>query len=268
MPRPRFQPGVLAALVVIGVGSRTPGRGRSPSPGRAAAECRPVVWVANGAGDLRGCSTSLAEASAAAGDPVEVVPFVWSHGYRQILRDQVDTRHAREQGGRLAAAITDQRNRDPDRRVVVVGHSAGAAVVLAATEHLPAGAIDRLILLAPSVSTRYDLARAACVAREGIDVFSSRKDVWALGVGVRLVGTTDGGRGPAAGRKGFRLPGELSGRVRQHFWSPEWGQTGHTGGHYGVYAPGFARQYLFPLMVGEGNGSLAASTARGPPRVR
>jgi hypothetical protein len=24
-------------------------------------------------------------------------------------------------------------------------------------------------------------------------------------------------------------------------------RTGHTGGHYGVYAPGFIHAYLFPL---------------------
>jgi pimeloyl-ACP methyl ester carboxylesterase len=202
---------------------------------------------------MRGCSTALAAVAAADDDPAEVAAVPWSHGYGRLVLDQTDYQYAREQGRRLADLIREQATRNPGRRQVVVAHSAGAAVGLAAAESLPPGAIDRLILLAPAVSDRYDLGPAARSAREGIDVFYSRKDVWALGVAMRLVGTTDRGRwSVAAGRTGFRVPAgaDWAGAVRQHAWGPDLAATGHDGGHYGAYAPGFARQYLMPMMLG------------------
>lgn len=214
---------------------------------------RPLVWVVDGAGDLRGCSTALAAAGLMAGNPVELSVFAWSHGYRRLLLDQTDATHARAQGARLAAKVLERRRQEPGRRVVLVAHSAGAAVALAAADALPPDSIDRVILLAPSVSTGYDVRPALRAAREGMDVFCSKKDWVALGFVTRMVGTVDRRWAPAAGRIGFREPAgcecEADG-LRQHFWSPEMAWTGHTGGHHGTHAPAFVQAYLFPLMAG------------------
>jgi hypothetical protein len=218
-------------------------------------DTRPLVWVLDGAGDLKGCSNGLSYANLLAGSTVEMSVFAWSHGHRRLYLDQTDGDHAKAQGRRLAAAIQERKAREPGRRVVVVGHSAGSAVALAAAECLPPDSLDRMILLAPSVSTGYDLRPALRSAREGIDVFCSRKDRVALGVAVRLVGTTDNfWSGSAAGRWGFQPkrggaldPFECA-RLRQHFWTAELAWTGHDGGHYGTHAPGFVHAYLFPLF--------------------
>jgi hypothetical protein len=204
----------------------------------------------------------------AAGEPVELVPFSWSHGYRRLLQDQIDMTHARAQGAKLAQAIQERKAKEPGRRVVVVAHSAGCAVAVAACDLLPMDAVDRVLLLAPSVSTGYDIRPTLWSAKEGVDVFCSKKDWVALGFVVRVVGTTDKfWSGSAAGRWGFRPKGsnalaELeAARLRQHFWSQDVAWTGHTGGHHGVHAPVFVQSYLIPLMTGS---PAPALTARGP----
>ncbi len=221
-------------------------------------ESRPLVWVLDGAGDLKGCSNSLVWANMLTDTPVELAVFPWSHGYRKLYADQTDGEHAREQGRKLAEAILERKAREPGRRVVVVGHSAGCGVALAAGDVLPIDAMDRVILLAPSVSTGYDVRPTLWSSREGIDVFCSKKDWVALGFVVRFVGTHDRNRfAPAAGRWGFQPKGSKAladaeaARFRQHFWTEEMSWTGHTGGHHGVNSPEFVRTYLHPLMFAQ-----------------
>jgi pimeloyl-ACP methyl ester carboxylesterase len=218
---------------------------------------RPLVWVLDGAGDLKGSSSALTQANALAGYPVELSVFPWSHGYRRLLMDQIDMGHARAQGTKLAQAILERKAREPGRRVIVIGHSAGCAVELAACDQLPIDAVDRVILLAPSVSTGYDIRPTLWSAKEGVDVFCSTKDWLALGFVIHVVGTTDSfWSGSAAGRWGFKPKGVKSlaemeaTRLRQHFWSPEMSWTGHNGGHHGMHAPAFIQAYLLPLMLG------------------
>ncbi|MDW8241605.1 MAG: alpha/beta hydrolase [Thermogemmata sp.] len=219
---------------------------------------KPLVWIVDGAGDLKGCSNAIGYANAVRGQPLEVVVFPWSHGYRRLLRDQIDGEHARRQGVRLAQAILERKAREPDRRVVLIAHSAGCAVALGAGDVLPPNSVDRIILLAPSVSTGYDLRPTLQAAKEGVDVFCSKRDWVALGFVVRVVGTTDNfWSGAAAGRWGFRqarLAWQdplIASRLRQHFWSPELAWTGHTGGHHGMHAPGFIHTFLWPLILGQ-----------------
>ncbi|HYH65297.1 MAG TPA: alpha/beta hydrolase [Urbifossiella sp.] len=218
---------------------------------RNAADPRPLVWVVDGAGDLRGCSNALVQANLLAGTPIEVSTFNWSHGHRRLLADQVDAGHARDQGKRLAALIRERQAREPGRRVVLVSHSAGCAVTLAAGDYLPADSIDRVVMFAPSVSVGYDLRPSLRAAREGVDVFCSKKDWVALGLVTRVVGTTDRFGAAAAGRNGFRADTVTDADVpllRQHFWTADVAWTGHTGGHHGMYSATFLHHYLFPLV--------------------
>jgi hypothetical protein len=219
---------------------------------------KPLVWVVDGAGDLKGCSNALGAGNAALGDPCELSVFGWSHGHRRLLKDQIGTTHAKAQGARLAREILERKLEEPGRRVVVVAHSAGCAVALAACDLLPIDSVDRVLLLAPSVSTSYDVRPTLWSAKEGVDVFCSRKDWVALGFVVRVVGTTDNfWSGAAAGRFGFKprkgttLTEAESARLRQHFWSEEVAWTGHTGGHHGMHEPAFVQTYLMPLMAGK-----------------
>ncbi len=220
-------------------------------PPRAA---RAVVFAVDGAGGFDEVAPRLDKAVAEAGLPLGVRHFRWTHGYGRVIADQVYFSHVLRQGKKLADAIWRCQEESPGLPISLVGHSAGCAVILAAAEHLPHGTLDRIVLLSPAVSARYDLRPALACARRGIDAFYSARDwVW-LGIGVFLIGTTDRRWGPAAGRVGFRPsvqgPADkiLFSGLRQHAWSPELSWTGHTGGHDGSHQPRFLREFVVPLL--------------------
>jgi pimeloyl-ACP methyl ester carboxylesterase len=216
-----------------------------------------VVFVANGSGDFRTASTNLCQAVAEAAAPLQVETFVWSRGYGRYVLDHTDHANHLAQGRRLAAQVAAYRQACPGRRLYLVGHSAGCAVVLAAAEALPPGGVDRIVLLAPSVCTAYDLRPALRTARCGIDVFHSSEDRLVLGLGMRIVGTAEHGCRTAAGQYGFTpvLAGPadaaLYGNLRQHAWDPAVQWSGNDGGHYGSNRAGFLKAYVLPLLAGD-----------------
>jgi pimeloyl-ACP methyl ester carboxylesterase len=216
-----------------------------------------VVFVANGSGDFRSVSTNLSRAVAEAGLPLEIETAVWSHGYGRYIADHVDHENHLVEGDRLAEQVSAYSRTYPGRKIYLIGHSAGCAVVLRAAERLPPDSVDRIILLAPSVCTEYDLRPALRTARGGIDAFTSEEDRVVLGLGMRIVGTADRRCRTAAGQYGFTpvidAPGDaaLYQRLRQHPWDPMVAWSGHEGGHYGSNQTGYLRAYVLPLLAGE-----------------
>lgn len=246
-------------FVLFGVAMALPACRSVPKPTALPAlpqSGRPVVFVADGAGDFRACSGALRQTASADGLSVEVVTFVWSHGYLRNVADQTDYNHARSRGAILADLARWHREKYPDTPITLLGHSAGSAVVLAAAETLPPGTIDRIVLLSPSLSEGYDIKPALASARDGIDVFVSDSDwIW-LGLIVRFLGTTDNPlAAKAAGRCGFAVSpsnpadGDLYAKLRMHRWQPEQQKLGHDGGHFGFYQPGYLRTVLFPMLT-------------------
>ncbi len=213
-----------------------------------------VVFVADGAGDYRAASTSLRETAAADGWPLDVRTFVWSHGFLRNLADHTDYAWARDRGRELAGVVLAQKQARPDEPVSLVGHSAGSFVVLTAAEQLPPDTLERIVLLAPSVSSGYDVRPALRAARNGMDVFYSHNDRLWLGAFTAFAGTSDDAfETRPAGRFGFEptvQPGEegLYAKLRQYEWNPTLDQTGHDGGHYGAYQPGHLRRFVLPLF--------------------
>src|SRR5919198_4530808 len=171
MPRPLAVPLALIVGACAAAGCAGPGRPDCPPP---PAPCADVVFVANSSGDLRTTTAALCRAVEAEGAPLRVETFAWSHGPGRYLTDHVDHANQRAQGCRLAALVAARRRDCPGAAVYLVGHSAGAAVVLAAAESLPPGSVERVVLLAPSVSYDYDLRPALRAARLGVDAFTSR----------------------------------------------------------------------------------------------
>ena len=224
---------------------------------KVASDREPLILIVDGAGDLKGCSNALRNAAELYQIRLDVETFPWSHGYRKLLKDQIDTRHFRVKGKELADRIAILSEQRPDRPIVLVSYSAGCSVALAACAYLPADTLYRQILLAPSVSTRYDLRPALRSARMGLDVYCSKVDRWALGLVIRCVGTADELRDTkAAGRYGFETiavtPSDtaLYQRLRHHFWSSADERLGHEGRHHGMHAPAFVKEKiidLFPL---------------------
>jgi pimeloyl-ACP methyl ester carboxylesterase len=224
----------------------------APSP--VGYECG-VVFVADGAGGFMATSTALSQAIADVRLPLRVETADWGHGFGRVLADEVDFGHARREGQCLAAQVLEVRRCRPDLAVYLVGHSAGSAVVLAAAEALPPGSVERIVLLAPSVSAGYDLRPALRCVRRSVDVFCSARDWAYLGIGVSLVGTTDRCWTAAGGRTGFRQEAAttedaaLYAKLRQHPWDPCVAWTGNRGGHYGAHQPEFVRAYVLPLLT-------------------
>jgi pimeloyl-ACP methyl ester carboxylesterase len=214
-----------------------------------------VVFAVNGAGNFHGTSSALQRAVAEADLPLTVVSVEWSHGFGRALADQTDWHHAQEQGLCLARRIASYRHAHPGQAIYLVAHSAGSGVALTAAAESPPGSLERVILFAPSVSADYDLRPALRGTRGGMEVFYSRRDVFALGLGMALVGACDGGRGcPAAGRVGFRTRVEtpedaiLYDKLRQHPWQRWQARCGHRGFHSGAHRPGFLHTFVLPLL--------------------
>jgi pimeloyl-ACP methyl ester carboxylesterase len=222
----------------------------TPAPNAAG-----VVFVANGSGDYRTVSTNLSRIMAEARVPLQVEPVVWSLGYRRSVADHVDHANHVTQGRLLAERVAAYRQVYPDRKVYLVGYSSGSAVMLAAAEALPPGSVDRIVLLAPSVCTAYDLRPALRTSRCGIDSFHSERDRLVLGFVVGILGTSDQACRAAAGRYGFTpalgCPEDavLYAGLRQHAWDPVVAWSGNDGGHYGTFQIGFLRAYVFPLLA-------------------
>lgn len=228
--------------------------GRQPAPCGCLAPNADVVFVADGSGDYRTTSKALCEATRACGAALRVETFVWSHGYSRMLIDHVDHCNHLQEGRRLAAFIAAARQSCPEHGVYLVGHSSGSAVVLAAAEGSPPGSLERIVLLAPAVSHDYDLRPALRAARQGIDVFISRRDIGALGAGTSIAGTADRRWSAASGRVGFTpiltCPGDelLYAKLRIHPWDRCVVWSGNRGSHYGTLEPGFMRAYVLPLL--------------------
>src|SRR5881296_2003444 len=73
-----------------------------------------VLFVADGAGDYRACSASLRETVRADSLPLEIITFVWSHGYLRNFADHNDYAFARFRGRELAERVLEQRRERPD----------------------------------------------------------------------------------------------------------------------------------------------------------
>ena len=214
-----------------------------------------VLFVADGAGDYRACSRVVRQTAQADGWPLDVRTFRWLHGYLRNIADHTDHEWLRARGHDLAGLVLAQRQARPDLPVSLLGHSDGSAVVLAAAAELPPDTLERIVLLAPSVSADYDLRPALHAASSGMDVFHSRNDRLWLGVFTAFLGVADDlGETRAAGRFGFEPQGvrpeevPLYAKLRQYEWNPTLEQTGHDGGHYGAYQPGHLRKFVLPLF--------------------
>jgi pimeloyl-ACP methyl ester carboxylesterase len=215
-----------------------------------------VVFVADGAGNYQMASKMLRTAVEETGAPIQVETFVWSHGYKKVLPDQLDFSHAQAQGELLAEVVVAYRQQHPRARIHLVGHSAGSMVVLSAAEHLPPGSLCSIVLLGPSVSSEYDIRPALRCARCGLEVHYSSRDWLYLGFCTSLVGCADRRYCGASGRRGFSLRVEspedagLLEHLHQHPWQASDRELGHNGGHYGAYQTEYLKARVLPVLLG------------------
>jgi pimeloyl-ACP methyl ester carboxylesterase len=237
---------VLAAAALVGV-----------RPAAAQLQHAPpaMIFVANGSGDETTLTENLGLVISDARLPFRVNTVRWTC-YGGRLQDHNYVANHRYFGAIMAARVEDFRQHCPAVRVYLMAHSSGSHVALAAAECLPPGSVERIVLLAPSVSCSYDLRQAIKATRSGIDVYYSCVDQ-VLDLAVNSVGTADGVRHSyAAGQVGFRSPphhvpdANLYGLVRQYHEDPGgYAGTGYTGGHYGSVRVQFLRVVALPNML-------------------
>ena len=243
---------LLLALPLLAV---PPGRtGLLPAPLGRPERTVAVVFCADGAGGLGETADTLAQVIAEEAVPLHRKGRVVTWG-GSLLVDHLDRRNLQIKGEGLARERPGSGSRTTRKPHLFRRAKRHYAVVLLAAEAMPANSVDRVVLLAPSVSSGYDLRPALRATREGIDVFYSESDWFVLGLGMAFSGTTDGQLPPVAGRVGFRRIVEntsdeaLYARLRQHPWGPEVEQTGRTGGHYGALEAGHVRARILPMLA-------------------
>ena len=165
----------------------------------------------------------------------------------------------REQAGLLADRITRYKLAYPNRPIVLVGQSGGAAIAVWTAEALPPSEeIDGIIMLAGALSPQYMLDQALAGTRRGIINFYSARDWMLLGVGTMIYGTMDGAHSESAGRVGFKLPDTDSRpRVYQKLFQIPWqrsmSEAGHVGLHLSSGAEEFVATYVAPFIIATGD---------------
>ena len=155
----------------------------------------------------------------------------------------------------VAERIARYQKSYPNRPVVLVGHSGGAAMAIWIAEAMPPGEhVDGLVLLAAAISPEYMLDNALRRTRRGIVNFYSPKDYVLLGWGTRIFGAMDREHKTSAGRVGFEVP-KAGGTPRaytklyQIAWSKQMAAKGHTGSHFSVSTRAFVGTYVAPFVL-------------------
>ena len=148
---------------------------------------------------------------------------------------------------RIARRIATHRRRHPDAKIHLLGCSAGGGLAVRAAERLTSDAwINSLVLLSVAVDPRRDLAAAAAHVRGPVLNFHSMLDVFILGAGTMLFGTTDRRHTASAGMVGFR--GRLPANVRNIPWTRGMIPTGRWGGHHSAIKRRFIAAHVAPAM--------------------
>src|SRR5579859_3645538 len=147
----------FAAALGVGVGTliaKPPAR-----PVKRVAEDSPsgVVFVVEGIGGFGGVNASAEHSLPKAGVPHEIRNFIWTHGRGKVFKDLQDYRYMQRRAEDLAEEVLEYKRAHPDRPVYLLGKSGGTGLVLSAAEHLPAGTLERIILLSAAVASDYDL---------------------------------------------------------------------------------------------------------------
>lgn len=217
---------------------------------------RAVVIVVDGAGGTAVTSNSLDRVVREERLPLAVVAYDWSHGWGRFISDQVNDDHLDRQGEELARYIQKVRCDRPNLPVHLLVYSAGSGVAVRVGQHLPPDTLDKVVLLAPAVSYQADLRPLLRASRRGVDVYTSVRDRFYLGVGTGIVGPTGGGPSPAAGRYGFDPvvcgPDDAAlyrARLRHFPWGPEYCWTGNVGQHGGGHEPVFLATFVVPAFL-------------------
>ena len=225
-------------------------------PAPAPAQGLDIIFIINGSAAGTSVTENLTTVLAKRRLPINTDTIAWCRWGSQV-GDHTDYWGQVYSANCLAAKMADYHARWPKSKIYLIGHSAGTHIVLLAAGKMPPNTIERVVVLAPSVSTCFDLRPALRASRNGIDCYYSFDDAL-VSVGSERFGTADGLFVKPAGEIGFtRLSpnfpdANLYQKVHNIRWEPEMAWSGNQGGHYGPTSEGFLDFYVLPVMLGLG----------------
>jgi hypothetical protein len=218
---------------------------------------RGLVLVIGGIGGLDWCGIALRRVLKKRRPPYAIQIFPWGLGFGRWHADLTNIINRDAQARLFAESIRVHKASQSECPVFIVAKSGGAGVAVKALELLDEDTVERMVLLAPALSPRYELTAALRAVRVEMVVFWSPLDLVILGAGTRLFGTIDRVRTIGAGLVGFQVPPSHAadparnreyGKLRQIRWHPRMAISGHLGGHMGPDSPFFLRKYVLPLL--------------------
>lgn len=224
---------------------------------RPAPEVEPgLVIIVEGIGGIDIIGKSANASFKQVGLPHEVHHFNWTHGTGQFLRDLQDTQHILKKADELATFIKDYRAKHPNRPIYIIAKSGGTGLTLYALANLPAGILERVILLSAAVSPTFDLRPALRATRREVVSFHSKNDRMILGWGTSQFGTIDRYYGQSAGLTGFTVPERLSQEdralyvrlIQVPFTTRMLREGSSNGSHTSTSMPGFLTSEVVPWL--------------------
>jgi pimeloyl-ACP methyl ester carboxylesterase len=179
----------------------------------------------------------------------------WKTPFYQLFDHLQDYVTNRDHAQRIADDIASYRRQRPEVPVDLVGYSAGGGIAVFVAELLPDDVrLRNVVLVQAAVSPTYDLTGALAHVDGKLVNLHSPFDWVILGWGTETFGTVDRDYGAAAGKDGFKLTEAvptpaLRTKVVQEAWSPDtfW-QTGHTGGHAGLFGYLWNKKRVAPWL--------------------
>lgn len=256
---------LAVCLLSAGLTLGCSGASRGKYGGEARLE-RGLILVLPGIEGPGPLSSSILDGLIDAGADQAVIVYRWGRPVpvAGMVMNEVDFVGNHAAGKRLAKYIEKYQDRHPGQPVYLIGHSGGGGVAVFAAESLSKDhAVDRIVLLSPSISADYNLDKALRHTRGGIVNFWSPNDVGVLVLGTSLLGNVDGGHGPAAGAIGFKSDEDSLERsgLHQVEWNPAMEGSGNYGGHTDSAGREFVTSYVAPWI-------LSGYASRGPGAVK
>jgi pimeloyl-ACP methyl ester carboxylesterase len=245
---------LLIAFVMACAASAIQGQTKpAPAPPTTPGQGLDIVFICNGSAAGTSVTENLTKVIAKHRLAINTDTIAWCRFGSQI-QDHTDYLAQVYAAGCLAGKMADYHARWPKSKIYIIGHSAGSHIALLAAGKMPPNTVERVVLLAPSVSTCFDLRPALRASCKGVDCYYSFDDN-VVSVGTWKFGTADRLFVKSAGEIGFtRLPPNapdagLYQKVHHFPWVPEMAWTGNRGGHYGPTSEGFLEFFVLPVML-------------------
>ncbi|HMP02634.1 MAG TPA: alpha/beta fold hydrolase [Gemmatales bacterium] len=245
----------IGFALVLGLGPLRADPKPEPCPAPPAA----LIIILPGIEGVGACTRDMLAGLRRGCPEAEFEVYDWTTGKSlHFLQHLADLDRNRQVAAHLAAHIQQRQSACPERPIILVGHSGGAALIALALVRLPEGCrVRQAVMLAPGLHCEYPLAPVLSRTETGIDVFYSRIDTLILGLGTVILGTVDRRHGPSAGLVGFTLPPETDAdsrawyesHLRQYPFTPRRAISGWKGGHFSSTERQFIERQVAPLLA-------------------